>query len=77
MKLSEIDLTKLDKDKICHIKCHQRKEYQKEIDRLKQENEKLRKCIEFYAYPKHEDGDRAYIFGHEARETLKELEHNQ
>jgi hypothetical protein len=45
-----------------------------EYEKLKQENEKLRECVEFYAYPKHEDGDRAYIFGHEARETLKELE---
>lgn len=30
-------------------------------------------ALEFYAYPKHEDGDRAYIFGHEARKALKEM----
>ena len=52
-------------------------EWYEAVKQLKQENEKLRKCVKFYAYPKHEDGDRAYIFGHEARETLKDLEHNQ
>ena len=43
------------------------------IDKIEKENKKLRECLEFYAYPNHEDGDRAYLFGHEARECLKSL----
>lgn len=51
-----IDLTNMDKDEICHIKCHQRKElqaeihemgekhveYAYEIDKLEKENENLK-----------------------------------
>lgn len=41
---------------------------------LQDENKRLREALEFYAYPKHEDGDRAYIFGHEAREALRKID---
>lgn len=41
--------------------------------KLQSEIELLENCVDFYAYPKHEDGDRAYIFGTEARAALEKL----
>lgn len=37
MSDENLDLTKLDKNEICHIKCHQRKAYQKEIQKLEKQ----------------------------------------
>jgi len=45
--MSEIDLTKMDKNEICHIKCHQRKAYQKEIKQLEHQLKEADIAIEF------------------------------
>ena len=51
-----IDLTKMDKDEICHIKCHQRKF-------LIEENKKMQKRLE-------DIGD--FINEHDMSEALRE-----
>jgi hypothetical protein len=37
----------------------------------------MRECLEKYAYPSELEGDRAYIFGHEAREVLNKLQESE
>ena len=34
----------------------------------------MRKCLEYYAYPDHFDGDLAYLHGFEARRALEEVD---
>ena len=48
-------------------------EFSKKYMKIFKENEKMKECLKSYGYPKHEDGDRAYIFGFEARKCLEEL----
>ena len=50
---------------------------QKKLQAAEEENRILREAVEFYAYPKHEDGDRAYIYGHEARQALEKAASNK
>lgn len=59
-----IDLTKMDPDEICHIKCHQRKS-------LMVENKKLRECVEYYA------SRGSSLVNERARECLRELDDNR
>jgi hypothetical protein len=56
----------IDPDEVCHVKCKQRK--------ILQEKLKIAMgVLEEYGYPSHEDGDRAYIFGHKARKVIDKI----
>lgn len=59
----------------CNIQPHVTlKVIEQYLEPFMDKNKKMKAVLEKYAYPPHEDGDRAYIFGHEAREVLKDIE---
>lgn len=73
-KLREIYVESVAKECKCKNITEINKSFVDNWVKAREENKKLREALEFYAYPKHEDGDRAYIFGHEARKTLAEID---
>lgn len=73
-KLREIYVESVAKECKCKKITEINKSFVDNWVKAREENKKLREALEFYAYPKHEDGDRAYIFGHEARKILAEID---
>lgn len=74
-----IDLTKMNKDEICHIKCHQRKQLMRENKKLRYITELIKMDLDkgdFY-YSAIYKGSQAWHLArntNKARETLKELD---